>query len=539
MDKLKYIKIEDEDGSLSDNIPLGVNAENVDITSGEGSKTLSDYINENDSQINNLKNSNTSLSNQIKSLSSGAPKGSYETTSALQSANPETGVYIVQADGHIYSWTKDGEEAIDLGVYQSTEIADNSIEYRHLTDEVKNSLVFKSSNFYGEYDEIFEESANSIGTNIATGYYNITRNKPIEVDCKITKIYIGVLNNGQKGKLKLSRLNFSNHTITKISDDTFEYDIVYGNNIIELQVPFKVYKGEYVGFTVIPTTESPYPVGHCNLKAIHNSSYSYGIIANRYSDNGVTVINTTTPCFDFEFTSINYNNIENKNWLENKNWIAYGDSITAGYNLPNHNDHEAGDNNNLVNTYVKLVAENNNMIFHNYGTSGRGYSNGTNENYKAYKIIENNHLDNIDIVTVAFGTNDYGTLNEENQIDFGTVDDLSSGVTFCAYVKKAFDALNTYYPNSVIIIMLPIPRKNLDNKNIMGKNLLDYCDAIKTIAKYYGFYIIDCISLARSNVKSTEWQNSYMLDNVHMTESYHQKYYAPMVEEQLKLAHIN
>lgn len=538
MDKLKYIKIEDEDGSLSNNIPIGVDAENVDISSNNF-KNLLDYINENDNQIDNLKNSNISLSNQIKSLSSGSPKGSYATVDELIRVNPETGVYIITENGHIYSWTKDAESAIDLGVYQSAGISDNSIEYRHLADEVKDALVFKNSNFYGEYNKIFEESTNALGTNITTGYYNITRNKPIEIDCKITKIYIGVLNNGQKGKLKLSRLNFSNNIITKISDYPFEYDIIYGNNIIELQVPFKVYKGEYIGFTVTPTTESPYPVGHCNLKAINNSSYNYGIIANRYSDNRVVIIDKFTPCFDFEITSMNYNNIENKNWLENKNWIAYGDSITAGYNLPNHNDHEANDNNNLVNTYVKIVAENNNMIFHNYGTSGRGYSNGTNENYKAYKIIENNHLDNIDIVTVAFGTNDYGTLNEDNKVEFGDVTDLSSGSTFCSYVKKAFDALNTYYPNAVIIIMLPIPRKYLDSNNVMGKNLIDYCEAIKTIACYYGFYVMDCISLARSNVKSAEWQNSYMLDNVHMTESYHQKYYAPMVEEQLKLAHIN
>lgn len=36
MDKLKYVKIENEDGSLSDNIPLGVDAENVDVTSAGG-----------------------------------------------------------------------------------------------------------------------------------------------------------------------------------------------------------------------------------------------------------------------------------------------------------------------------------------------------------------------------------------------------------------------------------------------------------------------------------------------------------------------
>ena len=139
MDKLKYVKIENEDGSLSDNIPLGVDAENVDISSNNF-KNLLDYINENDNQIDNLKNSNISLSNQIKSLSSGSPKGTYASVEALETANPETGVYVVTENGHIYSWTKDVDSAIDLGVYQATSINDKEITVRKLSDSLKDSL---------------------------------------------------------------------------------------------------------------------------------------------------------------------------------------------------------------------------------------------------------------------------------------------------------------------------------------------------------------------------------------------------------------
>lgn len=66
MDKLKYVKIENEDGSLSDNIPLGVDAENVDIVSAEGSKNLQNYIDNNESQINGLKTQTSSNLNSIK-----------------------------------------------------------------------------------------------------------------------------------------------------------------------------------------------------------------------------------------------------------------------------------------------------------------------------------------------------------------------------------------------------------------------------------------------------------------------------------------
>lgn len=157
MDKLKYVKIENEDGSLSDNIPLGVDAENVDVTSADNSQNLADYISVNDgkinsinSQIDNLQDNNTSLSNQIKSLSSGSPKGSYATVSALKSANPETGVYVVTENGHIYSWTKDGDEAIDLGVYQAVEIENNSVtpeKTSFLSTKIISDNIFNKQDF--------------------------------------------------------------------------------------------------------------------------------------------------------------------------------------------------------------------------------------------------------------------------------------------------------------------------------------------------------------------------------------------------------
>ena len=155
MDKLKYVKIENEDGSLSDNIPLGVDAENVDISSNNF-KNLLDYINENDNQIDNLKNSNISLSNQIKSLSSGSPKGTYASVEALETANPETGVYVVTENGHIYSWTKDAENAIDLGVYQATGVSDKEITVKKLSDSLRDSLNLSIPNF-----------------SLQNGYYNI------------------------------------------------------------------------------------------------------------------------------------------------------------------------------------------------------------------------------------------------------------------------------------------------------------------------------------------------------------------------------
>lgn len=58
---------------------------------------------------------------QFANIVSGAPKGTYTTLSALQTAYPTgtSGVFLVLADGHWYYWN--GSTWVDGGVYQGTE----------------------------------------------------------------------------------------------------------------------------------------------------------------------------------------------------------------------------------------------------------------------------------------------------------------------------------------------------------------------------------------------------------------------------------
>lgn len=67
------------------------------------------------------------LEMQVRSLSSGGPKGIYETLSALQVAKPagDTGIYVVSADGQWYYWS--GSSWTAGGVYQGIAIADSSV----------------------------------------------------------------------------------------------------------------------------------------------------------------------------------------------------------------------------------------------------------------------------------------------------------------------------------------------------------------------------------------------------------------------------
>lgn len=119
MDKLKYIKLENEDGSYSSSIPLAVDGDHVDIKGSTLTNTLSTLATKTDT--NNLQN-------QINSLASGSPKGVYTDAEAIKTTNPETGVYISTSNGHIYSWTKNQSgDPIDLGVYQAASDHDDVV----------------------------------------------------------------------------------------------------------------------------------------------------------------------------------------------------------------------------------------------------------------------------------------------------------------------------------------------------------------------------------------------------------------------------
>lgn len=186
MDKLKYIKLENEDGSYSSSIPISVEAQYIDINNEQD---LADYINENNINIHNLQNATSGLNNKvdtntsaIQGLASGSPKGSYATVEALISANPATGVYIIQADGHVYSWTKNGDTAIDLGAYQAVvndyygfynnQIKMNNLSITSLNPEILDDLYLN----WGETIDLENDSSVEIEDNC---YYWIPTNTEV------------------------------------------------------------------------------------------------------------------------------------------------------------------------------------------------------------------------------------------------------------------------------------------------------------------------------------------------------------------------
>ena len=148
MDKLKYVKLENEDGSYSDSVPLAVDGNYVDVNGNtliEELKIKADKITVDD------------LQNQINSLASGSPL----VANSISEMTDTTKIYVNTSNGHWYWYNNIDWQ--DGGVYQATEDPE-TIDIRKAFD----------GNFYQTAGDSVRKQFNSVS--------NLTRNintKPV------------------------------------------------------------------------------------------------------------------------------------------------------------------------------------------------------------------------------------------------------------------------------------------------------------------------------------------------------------------------
>lgn len=156
---------------------------------------MNPYLQQQTQQINALQASVNArvdtIQNELEALASGSPKGTYATVDALVAANPETGVYIVTENGHIYSWIHDGSSASDLGVYQANGVSEDDPVIQEIKEDISNieDIVYDIS-----------ESHNLIALNTPTSYptnqYTLVENNDsisiIGQNSERTTVYIKV-----------------------------------------------------------------------------------------------------------------------------------------------------------------------------------------------------------------------------------------------------------------------------------------------------------------------------------------------------------
>lgn len=174
MDKLKYIKLKNEDGSYTDSIPLAVDSDHVDINGNTLTNTLNTLA----------------TKTEVQAVASGSPAGVYATIAALTSADPDhSKIYVVTADGHWYYYN--GSAWTDGGIYQSAlNNNDMNLLKRNNNSTLKSlyeQINFNKNAFDGEYSHDFYSA--STGEHTSTNQKYVSNVNIIDVVAESTLKY--------------------------------------------------------------------------------------------------------------------------------------------------------------------------------------------------------------------------------------------------------------------------------------------------------------------------------------------------------------
>lgn len=177
MDKIKYIKIEDENGNLSDNIPIGADAINVTMANGNSVEhEINNKVNE--SQLNNIQN-------QINGLASESPK----IVSSISEMVEKSKIYILSTNMHIYTYNINTGSYIDSGFIYG---ADNSA--------INGSHIIQNENHWSNYNNDFD---------------NLLPNKIYTIACS-TAVMTNIKNKPYGGAISATMIAF-NHSIDNLA----------------------------------------------------------------------------------------------------------------------------------------------------------------------------------------------------------------------------------------------------------------------------------------------------------------------------------
>lgn len=132
----------------------------------------------------------------------------------------------------------------------------------------------------------------------------------------------------------------------------------------------------------------------------------------------------------------------------------------------------------------------------------------------AISMLENLDFENVDIITIAYGTNDFTGGNSISQVE--------------AALKYSIETIQNAYPNIDIVICSPTYRFWMDEegnfiddsntREIGGVKITDYIQLYGDIADEYGICMIDNYNDIDIN-KSTRTKYFYGADGAHQNEA--------------------
>lgn len=212
--KIKEIKIvnQDESTEIAD---IGADAQNVDYNN----TTVKDELDKLNVTNNSLINKQTNLQSQVSSLASGSPAGVYATVAALTSADPDhSKIYVVTANGNWYYYN--GTTWVSGGVYQSTGIAEKSIQTGYFSDLIREKTL------------IMENALERLQYTKQNGYYSASTQTIAYHENSQFIAYDVSVSAGQKLNLKTFLSNNTIYALILLNNDTVISRLFYGTEDI-------------------------------------------------------------------------------------------------------------------------------------------------------------------------------------------------------------------------------------------------------------------------------------------------------------------
>lgn len=140
------------------------------------------------------------------------------------------------------------------------------------------------------------------------------------------------------------------------------------------------------------------------------------------------------------------------------------------------------------------------------------------DNTKSYETLININFEEIDYVTIAFGTNDFG-----GSVSLGNINSEANNSTFYGSIKYVIETILTAYPHIKLFFMTPIFRWAIpgagNNSDITPKNghyLNDYAKAIIDVCYKYHIPVLDMYN--KSNINALNHTYYISSDGTHPTE---------------------
>lgn len=451
----------------------------------------------------------------IANMGSASPKGTYATLSALQTAYPTgtTGIYIVTADGGWYYWN--GSAWTKGGTYQSTGIGASSITWD------KTNFIEPGKNATFQHTNIINLNTISIKGDWANPENGTITNTELTQSYRNTGYLVVDANEKYIMNSKIIQVCFYNPSKVFISSNSSPQS---GTDV--------TINGKTGKLLTIPT--------NCVYIMANITDYEYSL-SEIWQVTSTNVNILTMPKLDLNTTAVksinnikpdlygNVNVAKFEGSIKDKTIVHFGDSICQGAKYP------------------QIITERTGAVTYNCGIGGTSMAHydldyGYASFFDLTEAIKNNNwttLDEVssrlyfkdkidliktidftkvDIVTIAYGTNDFG-----GNLPIGQNTDIEINRNFKGCMRRGIENLLLINPKLKIYFITPIYRNTVqpsggnsdENDNGYGKYLKDYVQAYFDMQSILHFPVLNLYNSSGINRFNA---NLLLADNLHPTE---------------------